>query len=342
MNKIIILFAVLCLSVGCTKVEPIDIIEPQRDIDTKLLKEYKSNLGDRDVVIGMIYDWGKLNQSNLMNTPDSLDVIVVKDGYLDISENQKKDLKDVQDKKATKVLLGVNFREKISVYEENLEREIKEKKSDKEEELRVSGEVLTEDEKKEILAEIEENTKRKAISNVEKEMESFSKNILKLAKQNSFDGISVEFPESYNDAYSMDKVQSFLEDISKEAGKDKSMLLILENPSSVKEELINQANWVVFRQRSSSQLLYAIQSASNEFKTSHFVPASDFSIEGLEEGFKDSERYPIPNQLYEIIYWKSDNKAGVAYYHIEMNYNDMVGKESYKSLRTAINKTQLK
>lgn len=99
------------LAVACNDIEPIDIEAPKREINTQALTQYKADLNKRPITMGMLYNWGKEAGAILMNTPDSLDVIVVKNNYNAIDEMLQNDLRNVQQKKATKVLLGIDFSE---------------------------------------------------------------------------------------------------------------------------------------------------------------------------------------------------------------------------------------
>ena len=79
-NKLKIATALLALScsifLSCKKeIKPIDVIAPERPIDSTAMKAYKSNLNSRYVSIGYMYGWGTSDASILMHTPDSLDII---------------------------------------------------------------------------------------------------------------------------------------------------------------------------------------------------------------------------------------------------------------------------
>ena len=108
MKKIMIIASLLAV-VACNEIEPIDVVAPTRAINTQALTQYKADLSKRPITMGMLYNWGKEAGAILMRTPDSLDVIVVKNNYTTITEEQKTDLKEVQQKKATKVLVGIDF-----------------------------------------------------------------------------------------------------------------------------------------------------------------------------------------------------------------------------------------
>ena len=91
MKKLI--FIASLLAVACNDIEPIDIDTPKREINTQALTQYKADLNKRAITMGMLYNWGKEAGAILMNTPDSLDVIVVKNNYNAIDEILQNDLR---------------------------------------------------------------------------------------------------------------------------------------------------------------------------------------------------------------------------------------------------------
>ena len=107
--KKIMIFASLLAVVACTEVEPMQVDTPQRSVNTQALAQYKANLSSRQVTMGALYNWGKEAGAILMNMPDSLDIVIVKDNYNAINGALKNDLSSVQSQKATKVLIGVDF-----------------------------------------------------------------------------------------------------------------------------------------------------------------------------------------------------------------------------------------
>lgn len=334
MKKIIGLVAVL--AAACTEIEPVEVIAPVREIDTQALTQYKENLSQRQVVIGMMYNWGKAHQSILVQTPDSLDVIVVKDGYQKLSVAQQEDLQQVKNTKATRVLLGVDFEQKNQEYLQDLEQKIAQRIAHKDKEIEASAERLTSDKVTLIKEQIKQDTQAEFSQLVEKELKELVDNALAWLS-NGFDGISIAFPSQYNNTFSPERLGEFLSSVSEKLPKD--AYLILENPNKINPELVKRANWVVFRTGDNTSLR-DLTNAANSWDTQSFVPSADFSSETLEKGFSDTERFPIQNKLFEVISWQAPNKKGVAYYHIELQYNDVQGGITYKTLRRAIQKLQ--
>lgn len=340
MKRIILILIISVSLIGCTKIESIEVIAPKRNIDTAGLQAYKSQLKNRNVSIGMIYGWGQLNQSNLMSTPDSLDIIVAKDGYINMDEHQKNDLAQTQKQKATKVLIGVDLLNKSVTFEQNLKKKINALSSEKIKEIEKSGDFLTSDQQKQIFKEIQDD-----ITNSMSEQEKASLNqLLEKIQQliDLFDGVSIEFPESYNTVYSADALSEFADKIQKIVSKNKNKLFILENPYPVQPSSLEKADWIVCKQNTDNQFLNIFSEKAKQWSESSFVPAIDFSNEKLSDGFNDTTNFPIQAQNMEICLWGDNIKAGVAFYHIEKDYTNMIGNLTYKSLRTSINLLQTK
>ena len=247
--------------------------------------------------MGMLYNWGKEAGAILMNTPDSLDVIVVKNNYNAIDEILQNDLRDVQQKKATKVLLGIDF----------------------------SAATTT------------DTTKLTKQAN----------DAIAIAKANGFNGVSVEFPQESSDYFSKATFDAVLSAIVANKG---NLLFAVENMygeyglTSV-EKPIDKANWVIFRKKDNEQFRSFTEQAE-KWKPLRYLPSTDFSEEGLADGFSDTTnfnpdgkdgRYP---RIVDIVNWKASNRAGVALYHIEKDYYNLSGKTTFKTLRGIIHKVQ--
>lgn len=343
-----IAIVVTLLGVSCSKVEPIEIIAPERDIDTALLTQYKTNLENRNVSVGMLYGWGVKNESVLMKTPDSLDIIVVKDGYDNLTEYQKQDLSEVRQKKATKVFIGLDFLSEALAFQNQYDNQYAEQVSEKEEEWKASSEALTNTQKQEIITKIGENISAKMISELNQKFENLSKNILKKMEDEGFDGVSVELPQEFNFGYTQELVEEFLTQIASQTGKGTKYFLMLENMygergATLDVKITDAANWIVYHKKGNTSL-GDITEKSTKYPN-RFLPSADFSEEDWMEGFSDSGYFSDngkPSRPADLLNWQSDNKGGVAFYHIEKNQLDMSGKVTYKTLRTLIHQLQLK
>lgn len=340
-----IIWAVLLA--GCVRVEPIEIIAPKREIDTGSLEQFKSSFEGRNISIGLIYGWGKLDMSNLMNTPDSLDVIVVKDGYETMSDFQKKDLSEVKAKKATRVLLGVNLDDRYRSYEQDMESRIAARTREKETELQ--GGSLTADQIQSEIDKIAPEVRAAMKIEVEQGIRDLSGRAVQLMQSEGFNGISVETPQSFNEIFPATVSNLFLEEVAKTASKGKSYLLAVENAYSEAKDLIaNNAEWVIYRRMGVNPSLSNFDNAARNSAPTRFLPSVDLSStdsDPLVAAFPDSPNFSrtggVP-QATELTNWNADNSVGAAYYHIERNYLDIAGNETYKTLRYIINRLQLR
>lgn len=343
MKKILILFGLLL--VACDKTEPIEVIAPTRDIDTESLQKYKSQLNNRLITMGMLYNWGNESGAFLAKTPDSLDVVVVKSGYQNMTEILKSDLKFVQEKKATKVLVGFDFESLYQKYELQKESLISVQKEEKEREWKASNERLTDAEKKRILQDLENKITENLSNSAKQEMETQANDLVQIAKNGGFNGVSIEFPQNLNEAYSVENFDKFLTSVVSQKG---DLLLVVENPyaqiGNTDTHPIESASWIVYRQTSGKQLWANFTAQAENWKKFRYLPSIDFTEETLAEGFEDTPNFSPGGRLsrtLDILNWSATNKGGVAYYHIEKNYYEVAGNTSYKTLRKAIGKQQL-
>lgn len=339
MRKIITFIFGLVL-IACNKVEPIEIVAPLREIDTETLKQYKSQLSNRFVAMGMMYNWGKESGAFLANTPDSLDVIIVKDGYDNLTDILKNDLKFVREKKATKVLVGIDFEALYQAYETNKESTITTLKAEKQQEWTLSNERLTDTEKEALLQKLEQSAVESLSNAVKENLEKQATELVQIAQANGFDGISIEFPQNLNEAYSVENFNTFLTNVVNKKG---NLLLVAENLYSTSVDAVSSINWVVYR-KSGNKLLANFTEEAQKWSNFRYLPSVDFTEEDLADGFSDTPYFSQggrASRLFDVIKWNATNKGGVAYYHIEKNYYDLQGKVPFKALRNAIGKIQI-
>lgn len=344
-NKLISSIVAFSLVVaGCSKIEPIGVIAPLRPIDTQAMIQFKSNLDSRKVSMGMVYGWGKNDNSNLMHTPDSLDIIVVKDGYGNLSGYQQKDLAEVQTQKATRVLIGVNLEKNSQQLGQVLESAINSRKKSTEEALRKNNPAISDQDVKKELDSVAAKTTREFAATVPGDLSKLADSVKNILQQYKFDGISVEIPQNFSALYTAEVINTFLVSINQVAGKGKSALFIIENPVKEAAEAIKQAHWIVYRNETNNRLANFDNLARN-WPDSKVVASVDFSREEQANGFADSETFSssgVLPQAIDVTNWKYPTRAGAAFYHIEKNYADIDGKLTYKTLRYSISKLQVK
>ncbi|WP_447640856.1 MULTISPECIES: glycoside hydrolase family 18 [Chitinophagaceae] len=333
---------ILCcgMILSCKKeIKPINLIEPQRTIDSTAMKAYKANLSSRYVSMGYIYGWGTSDASILMHTPDSLDIIVVRDGYDNISHTQVDDLNNVRSKKATKVLLGFDFNTNV-ISVSDLADTITNRQSRTQQELAASGATTTQ------IA--------SALTKVKTDAESWAK-ALAIYQYNSlmlkandlipkynFDGISILLPVT--SGYLQDAVNVFFQNLSPDYGIGKKNILVIENPDTLYNNYLKNANWLVYNKQTPNYYLSYISDNASLFPSTRYLPTADYTNTTDADGFVDSQTFG-PNGIFprtmDIVNWYASNKGGAALYHIEKDYTNITGNMTYTSLRQFIQALQL-
>ena len=344
MKRLIILTTAL-LAMACTDREPIEIEAPQRTIHTEALKQYKANLDKRNITMGMLYNWTNEGGSFLMKTPDSLDVVVIKDNYNDLSETQKKDLTEAQQKKATKVFVGLNFEAQLKTYEAEKETKVTAAKELKQKELDADPNLIDE-QKKEALKKVEEDVIASLATATIETLQKHTNEVLQIAKNNGFDGISIEFTDEVDTPFSSATFSKLLASVIAAKG---NLLLLVENPYSSTDAAVakplSSANWIVYHKKNNELLKSFTEQAAN-FPNNRYLPSTDFTEETLADGFSDSKRFSPDgkngrySRLDDILYWTASNRGGIALYHIEKDYYNLSGKSTFKNLRALIHQLQ--
>ncbi|MCK0204394.1 glycoside hydrolase family 18 [Ornithobacterium rhinotracheale] len=338
----LILLAITGLSSCDTETESINIIEPKREIDTSFLKDYKKDLSSRKVSVGAIYDWGILNQSNLIFTPDSLDIIVVKNNYFELTPHQQSDLKEVKEKKATKVLIGADFNSFVEEMKQWHDKTLEKRLAEKEKELSIANDVIDNYKREDIMNKIKSRTIEDYKTLTQNKIKSLISSNLKALGENDFDGMSIELPEIYENDFIKGLCVEAITAIT--AKLDQSKLLIIENPIE-KMEQNTRANLLVSKKSSGSASLGFYETQTEIFAPQRYMASIDFTEdpETLGAGFNDSKIFnPSGNlsKIQDIVHWQAANNSGVMFYHIEKDYTNIKNKNAYNTLKNAINQIQ--
>lgn len=111
-NKLYICTFLFLLGVifnSCTDIENIGYEKPSKPVDYEALKKYKAS--DHQIMFGWFGGWdGGTSASavtSLMSLPDSVDMVAIWGSNTKLTEEQKKDMHDVQTIKGTKVLATI-------------------------------------------------------------------------------------------------------------------------------------------------------------------------------------------------------------------------------------------
>ncbi|GEM_PF-267670 len=350
--RLVVVLSLCMLVTACNKLipEPVTVIPPTREVPTQALQAYKTNLDSRFVAIGFMYGWGKADASILMHTPDSLDIIVVKDGYEKLSDAQVADLKTVQGKKATRVLMGYTLTDVNELLPSNQTlTDTVTNRAARALALFVSANPTATTARRNAFRDSAQAANR-PIAGLEMRTKAYgiivdafagAAEAVGLMKESGFDGISIQFPNAISASYLGDTVEAIAGRFISEAavGRGKQHLLIVENPDTTASTALSAANWLVYNRTTPTYTLANFTRDAAFWGSGKFIPSADYSNDTDADGFVDSETFSpngiLPRTL-DVINWKATNKAGAAFYHIEKNYNDIRGSFTYYSLRHAI------
>ena len=107
---------------------------------------------------------------------------------------------------------------------------------------------------------------------------------LAIAKTNGFNGVSIEFPQESSDYFSQVAFDAVLSAIVTNKG---NLLFAVENMYGADTKHIEKANWVIFRKKD-NELLRSFTDQAEKWKTLRYLPSTDFTEEGLDDGYSDS------------------------------------------------------
>ncbi|MCA5005322.1 glycoside hydrolase family 18 [Sphingobacterium bovistauri] len=339
---------------SCNKItpEPIDVIVPTRSINTSQLLSYKSNLANRNIAVGIIYDWGIKDGSQLMHTPDSLDMIIIRGDVSNLSEVQQKDLENVQSIKGTKVLSSFEIEEVSEDLPKNtyptdsastrrdklLAKWVAENPSATFAQRRAQSDTIY---KYQLIDAQKEYTKL-FVATIDKKFEPLKANLEQL-KNSTFDGISIKLPSIRSGTLTDKDVDNLISDhISNiQNGLGKKLILIIENPQEVISNAAKIADWLIYNQNTAVNSFANFSNSALFFPSNKFIASVDLSSETDEEGFADTDYFGpngILSRSLDITNWSAPNKAGVAYIHLEKDYHNLSGNLTYSTVRYGIKK----
>ena len=177
-------------------------------------------------------------------------------------------------------------------------------------------------------------------------LQKHTNEVLQIAKDNSFDGISIEFTDEVDIPFSSETFSKLLASVIAAKG---NLLLLVENPYSSTDAAVakplSSANWIVYHKKNNELLKSFTEQAAN-FPNNRYLPSTDFTEETLADGFSDSKRFSPDgkngrySRLDDILYWTASNRGGIALYHIEKDYYNLSGKSTFKNLRALIHQLQ--
>ncbi len=329
-------------AVSCqTKEEPIEVIapKPQQELNVEALKAFKTTAEQRTQVIAMFSDWGQApSYSSLSALPDSLDIVVLMNNYDELNEARQADLKLVQERKGTKVLLELDLQKPIASSAKMAKKAFKKEKQALQEtwgtKPPADADMQIEKLKKTVFAKHQEEL----VSKLSQQEQAH----IALLKQYGYKGLSLKLPYNFNFLPS-DKVKELVKIYTDVAGKGKDAMLIIENPKTELRELVEMANLLVMS-KPDENLIATFDKEASEWANSAYCPSFDKLDQKLEKGFEDftilGANGSLPKDLY-LAKWTADNKKGIAIYNAEKYYAEIENINGYvlpySTLRQYIN-----
>lgn len=331
--------AVVACSACQNDVQPIEVNAPLRNIDTQTLTAYKANLDQRSIVMAMHYGWGTVSGYDLSNTPDSLDVIVLKEHVSEFTDAMLADLESVQKSKGTKVILSEDINDLELAANNALKKDQKAAKKELLQAWKATPDTApaTDEEKEQQIEEKMQTLADAAKADLKAKVEALATEMLSRLKKYDFDGLGVALPQDYK-LIDKEVVVAFLNTLTTQVGKGTELLFVVETPLVEAKEAIDKANWIVFNQNGVPSLSLFNKEAA-EWSSVRYLPSFSFSDKDLAAGYADASEFspfgPIPRDE-AVLTWKATNKGGIAVYDTQQDYFNFDGNTSYAKLRRII------
>lgn len=326
-----------------TTQDPIPVEAPVLRPADKVVREYKADIFSRPIVIGMMHDWCKQPLHWLSETPDSLDVVILKGVTEELTSTQSYDLASAQSAKHTRVLLGMDLSQYDVSGSKELDRQLtKERMILNTKWAAAETEVTPEEREKELSAMTERVTKELH----DKWLRSAQQEIVRglgLLSKAPFDGYSIKLPVDFA-LFDKAEITDILADLQKRASSQRADYLIsVESPYAEAASFVEKATWVLYSCTAVDPTLAHFTEQASLWSGSRFVPTIDLSDKKNAIGYPDSPIFSADriSRDRELIHWTSTNKAGVAFDHIEMDAGNKSGTEGFALLRDLINANSL-
>lgn len=321
---ILAVFAFACSSKNepCSELDNhINIVEPKLNPNTAQLVAYKSNIDKRKVVMAMHYNWGTKPGYSLINTPDSLDIVVLKNNYELPNDNMLKDLKEVQSLKATRVIPSIDMQEVSDKAESAIASEYKSEKKLLDISWKQNGNRPKTD--AEVEAEynkLKEGITAKLVGQANEWLQSQIKNIPFLLDKVGYNGISMRVADN-NNIFTHEATENALKAVTALAGKGKKHMFIVESPNEKYRDYNLNADFIVGYKANSNDYIDFIEE-SKLYPESRYLPAFDTQDEKLKVGYKNNPTFSAEGVSKDKALLSLDvpNMAGVAVYHSEKYY----------------------
>lgn len=220
MKNIIKIAALGLVIAGCTEIEPLQMKIDAAEKNLTEIKNYKST--EHYISAVWFSNWkadGNMN-SYLSTLPDSLDMVILENGYTELTEAQKTDLKCVREEKGMKVLMTVDLDKQYEQYLADLE------------EAEETGESIAEEqaasEGREVTMEDIENAVKHEQQRVKDKYSSIGDVILndseKIISESGLDGLTIRIT-STADIFFRDIVKLFIEKAGERMNKSEKTIV---------------------------------------------------------------------------------------------------------------------
>lgn len=313
----------LCGALACSKrEEPIKIVSSEVMSDKQSLLDFKKNRLDRQMVVSMHYDWGAKPGYSLINTPDSLDMIILKNNYMISGDRHKLvDLKAVQDK-GTWVLPSIDLELKSATIAKKIAADYKVAKKAQDQAWSKAGNKPTNH------SDVTEVYKRIKDDIITKENEMLASWLIQQTtfvddalSSLGYNGVSIRLPQT-EEVFTTEQITDLLTKVSARAGQGKEKLLVIESPVAKYKEQLVAANFLILHKPEVSDFLDYEEMVRN-FETSKLIFAYDLNDSNLAKGYKNNPFFSPFEDLGKdqtLLKYKHQSKAGIAVYHAEKLY----------------------
>lgn len=338
MKSKILIFPILALIFSCSpKGDPcfeqethIKIVEPKIAPNTAVLVNYKSNIDNRKVVMAMHYNWGTKPGYSLINTPDSLDIVVLKNNYEAPNVDMLNDLAEVQSLKATKVIPSIDMKEVSDRAEAAIASEYKSEKKLLEISWKQNGnKPQSDDEVEAEYTKLKESITSKIKGQAKEWLKVQTNNIPSLLQKIGYNGISIRVADN-NNIFASEDTENTLKAITDVAGKDKKYMFVVESPNDNYREYNLKANFIIGYRPNLSDFNDFVEE-SKLYPDNRYLPAFDTQDEKLKGGYKNSPVFSAEGVSKDQALLSLDvpNMAGVAVYHSEKYYYETADLQGF-------------
>lgn len=323
MKKLLLMATCIYGALACSKQEePIKIVSPEVVNNTQDLLDFKKNRLERHIVASMHYDWGTKPGYSLANTPDSLDMIILKNNYV-ISGNRSKiaDLKIVQGK-GTWVLPSIDLELKSLTTAKKIAGDYKEAKKAQDKAWAKAGDKPSNPSDvtgtyKRIKDEIVGKENEKLATWLKEQIAFIGESLSALG----YNGISIRLPQT-EEVFTPQQVEELLAKSLEHTGQGKDKLLVIESPIARYKEQIGMANFVVLHKPEVSDFV-DYEAMVREFEGAKLLLAYDLNDSNLTKGYKNNPFFSPSEDWGKdqiLLKYKHQAKAGIAVYHAEKMY----------------------